>query len=324
MYFSELRESDTDERVTYCSRAYLLYVLGCTLLCDKTGSKVNVAPLALLEDLDRVSHYGWGASALAFLYRQLGQASRRDTKQLSGFLTLLEAWIDEHFPVFNPVANPDYTEDLPRALRWVSRRESGTSQSYYRKLLDDIGADQVIFNPYQKRRQVVPSNAFYTGPIRAMHIVEPHLPDRVLRQFGLVQQIPADPIAPTRVSRGVKKYVVDYQWTAGYWSSPDYHSVPHSRHICTTPEMPWACSSDYLGWFRKVSHLRVGRGEGIVRGSIAERVDVVLEVVDKALGNDTLQPLELRAALKEVRDILRPTRTLTTYVRRRGRGRGQG
>ncbi|KAH7865870.1 hypothetical protein Vadar_012475 [Vaccinium darrowii] len=236
MYFSELRESDTDERLKYYSRAYLLNVFGCTLLCDKTGSKVNVAPLALLEDLDRVSHCGWGASALAFLYWQLGQASRRDTKQLSGFLTLLEAWIYEHFPMFNPVADPDYTEDLPRALRWVLRHKSGISQSYYPKLLDDLGADQVIFNPYQKRRQVVPSNAFYTGPIRAMHIVEPHLPSRELRQFGLVQ---------------------------------------------------------------KVSHPRVGRGEGIVRGSIAERVDAVLEVVDKALGNDTLQPLELRAALKE-------------------------
>ncbi|KAH7865519.1 hypothetical protein Vadar_007691 [Vaccinium darrowii] len=254
MYFSELHVSDTDERVTYCSRACLLYVLRCTLLCDKTGSKVNVAPLALLEDVDRVSHYGWAASALAFLYRQLGQASRRDTKQLSGFLALLEAWINEHFSMFNPVVDPDYMEDHPRALRWVSRCESGTLQSYFRKLLDDLGTDQ----------------------------------------------------------------------TAGYWSSPDYHSVPHSRRICTTPKMPWACSSDYLGWFRKVSHLRVGRGEGIVRGSITERVDAVLEVVDKALGNDTLQPLELRAALKEIRDILRPTRTLTTYFRRRGQGRGRG
>ncbi|KAH7843384.1 hypothetical protein Vadar_015969 [Vaccinium darrowii] len=296
LYFSDLRDNDTDERVTYCSRAYLLYMLGCTLLCDKTGSKVNVSPLALLEDLDRVSHYGWGASALAFLYRQLGQASRRDTKQLSCFLTLLEAWIDEHFPVFNPVTNPDYTEDLPRALRWVSRRESGTSQSYYRQLLHDLGADQVIFNLYKNHRQVVPSNAFYTGPIRAMHIVEPHLPDRVLGQFGLVQQIPADPMAPTYVLRGVKKYVVDYQWTG----------------------------SDYLGWLRKVSHSRVGCGEGIVGGSIAERVDAVLAVVDNALGNETLQPLELRVALKEVQDILRPTRTLTTYFMRRGQGRGQG
>ncbi|KAH7860592.1 hypothetical protein Vadar_015295 [Vaccinium darrowii] len=90
LYFSDLRQSNTDERVNYCSRASLLYVLGCTLFCDKTGNKVNVAPLALLEDLDRVSQYGWGASALTFLYRQLGQASRRDTEQLRGFLTLLE------------------------------------------------------------------------------------------------------------------------------------------------------------------------------------------------------------------------------------------
>ncbi|KAH7857258.1 hypothetical protein Vadar_010646 [Vaccinium darrowii] len=75
LYFRDLRESNTDKRVKYYSRAYLLYVLGCTLFCNETGSKVNVAPLALLENLDRVSHYGWGVSVLAFLYRQLGRAT---------------------------------------------------------------------------------------------------------------------------------------------------------------------------------------------------------------------------------------------------------
>ncbi|KAE9450741.1 hypothetical protein C3L33_17369, partial [Rhododendron williamsianum] len=85
-----VNEIDTDERIDRCAQAYLLYVLWCTLFCDKSGTKVLIAYLSLLEYLDRVATYGCGASSLAFLYRQLGHANRRDMKQLSGVLTLLE------------------------------------------------------------------------------------------------------------------------------------------------------------------------------------------------------------------------------------------
>ncbi|KAG5528588.1 hypothetical protein RHGRI_029318 [Rhododendron griersonianum] len=96
MYFCDLNEGDTDVRVDRCAQAYLLYVLGSTLFCDKSGSKVQVNLLALLEDLDQVGMYGWGSSCLAFLYRQLGCASRRDTKQVGGCLTLLEVNFDPY------------------------------------------------------------------------------------------------------------------------------------------------------------------------------------------------------------------------------------
>ena len=80
-----------DPDVAHCAaRAYLLYILGCTLFGDKTGTKVNVCYLRLLEDASSVQEYAWGAATLAFLYRQLGSASRFRTSQMCGYLTLLE------------------------------------------------------------------------------------------------------------------------------------------------------------------------------------------------------------------------------------------
>ncbi|KAK9121382.1 hypothetical protein Syun_018999 [Stephania yunnanensis] len=72
------------------ARAYLLYLLSCTLFADKSGSRVSIALLKLLEDLDDVGKYAWGAVALAYLYRHLGSATRAQMSQIACYLTLLE------------------------------------------------------------------------------------------------------------------------------------------------------------------------------------------------------------------------------------------
>ncbi|KAG5541298.1 hypothetical protein RHGRI_021212 [Rhododendron griersonianum] len=298
MNFKEVSETDTDERVVCYARAYLLYVIGCTLFCDKSGGFVQLDLLPLLEDLDQVRTYGWGSSCLAFLYRHLGYMSRRKAKQIGGFLILLEAWINEHFPMLHPVVDPEYTKDLPRARHWCLHSESGTSVEHYRRVLDDLLVDEVIFDPYKNRRQNVSDIAFYTGPIRAMSYVEPYLPNRVLRQFGLLQRIPADPITPQRASRGQHTYHVVYEWTEGFWSSPDYHLVPEDKRERTPPGIPWACTNDYIPWLSVFSHQRVGRGlppvGGRVRQGREEQVRVVLDVVQRALGDTGLGTVELQ------------------------------
>ena len=80
--------SSVDE-VECAARGYLLYLLGCTLFSDKSATRVPIAYLSCLMDLGQVRHYAWGAAALAYLYRQLGTATRADVKQIAGYLTLL-------------------------------------------------------------------------------------------------------------------------------------------------------------------------------------------------------------------------------------------
>ncbi|KAH7848555.1 hypothetical protein Vadar_004346 [Vaccinium darrowii] len=105
--FSYVSDDDLDERVDCCARAYLLYVLGSTLFVDKTGVRVRVSYLGVLEDLQN-------------------------------------AWIQEHFPSLRNGIDPNYTDDLPRARRWLSRREVTTNSILrYRQLLDNLQPDQV-------------------------------------------------------------------------------------------------------------------------------------------------------------------------------------
>ena len=77
------------EQVECAARGYLLYLLGCTLFTDKSSTRVPIYYLYLLMDLGRVCNYAWGSAALAYLYRQLGTATRADVRQIAGYLTLL-------------------------------------------------------------------------------------------------------------------------------------------------------------------------------------------------------------------------------------------
>ncbi|XP_028109692.1 protein MAIN-LIKE 2-like [Camellia sinensis] len=113
----------------------------CTLFSDKSGGKVPVVYLGLLMDLGSIHTYAWGAAALAFLYRQLGFTSRSGVKQIGGYMTLLEAWIYEHFRAFRPHQNMCYNEDMSHVYHWASRREAGSSIDHlksFRAELDSL------------------------------------------------------------------------------------------------------------------------------------------------------------------------------------------
>ncbi|KAH7866730.1 hypothetical protein Vadar_024157 [Vaccinium darrowii] len=107
-------------------------------------------PVTLLKDCLSVSETdahkalnGGKSVALTYLYKQLGTASRKGVRQLCGYTTLLEAWIHEHFPMLQQLENPSYIEELPRAHRLLPRRQaSNVSVSHYRRMLDDLRADQ--------------------------------------------------------------------------------------------------------------------------------------------------------------------------------------
>ncbi|KAG5567258.1 hypothetical protein RHGRI_002723 [Rhododendron griersonianum] len=109
--FMNVGDDATDERVDYCVRAFLLYLLGTTLFVDKTGIRVNVSYLALLSDLGQIRRYAWGVGALRFLYRQFGQASRSHVMQMGGYTTLLEV-----VSYFKKYCYMNYDLDISRTL----------------------------------------------------------------------------------------------------------------------------------------------------------------------------------------------------------------
>ncbi|XP_028113887.1 protein MAIN-LIKE 2-like [Camellia sinensis] len=119
-HFHNVTDNDSMERIACAGRAYLLFLLGCTLFSDKTCTRVPVVYLSLLSDLTIVSSYAWGAAALAYLYRHMGYASRSGVKQIIGYMTLPEGWIYENFRGFRPHLNMNYTRDMPHVYRWTS------------------------------------------------------------------------------------------------------------------------------------------------------------------------------------------------------------
>lgn len=88
--FSQCPEKASVDDLERHTRAYLLYLVGSTIFSTTTGNKVPVMYLPLFEDFDQSGKYAWGAAALAFLYRALGNASLRSQSTVSGSLTLLQ------------------------------------------------------------------------------------------------------------------------------------------------------------------------------------------------------------------------------------------
>ncbi|WKA01454.1 hypothetical protein VitviT2T_019735 [Vitis vinifera] len=54
--------------------------------------------LPLLEDFGVTGTYSWGSACLAWLYREMCQASHIDAHDVSGPLILLQLWILDRFP----------------------------------------------------------------------------------------------------------------------------------------------------------------------------------------------------------------------------------
>lgn len=83
--------SSSDENlVKYGVRGYLLYTLGCTLCPDKTGTKISPSYLQYVVDVDAISKVPFGMIGLAHLYKELNYACRGTSRQISGFLSMLE------------------------------------------------------------------------------------------------------------------------------------------------------------------------------------------------------------------------------------------
>ena len=75
---------------TAAAHAYLLHLLGCTLFANKSATHVHVVHLQALHDLTLAERYAWGAVGLVHMYDQLNDASLSTSRQLAGYITLLQ------------------------------------------------------------------------------------------------------------------------------------------------------------------------------------------------------------------------------------------
>ncbi|XP_057526176.1 serine/threonine-protein phosphatase 7 long form homolog [Amaranthus tricolor] len=102
--FSHLPEGADEATVERYPKAYLLYLIGAVLFSNKTGNRVQLLYLTLLDaPWEVISGYSWGSAALAYLYRRLCEASRKNVKEIAGPLITLQLWAWEHILIGQPM-----------------------------------------------------------------------------------------------------------------------------------------------------------------------------------------------------------------------------
>ncbi|KAL9666764.1 hypothetical protein QQ045_001103 [Rhodiola kirilowii] len=90
-YLSNMSE-DVEETLKKYARAYILCLLGLTLMSDLYGDQVGLHYVPLLADLENVRRYSWESAVLAFQYSQLCKATNVKKVQIAGCPLLLQFW----------------------------------------------------------------------------------------------------------------------------------------------------------------------------------------------------------------------------------------
>ncbi|KAL5731847.1 protein-serine/threonine phosphatase [Ranunculus cassubicifolius] len=83
----DVKDKETIDRYV---RGYILYVLGNTIFSDRSGNRVDVYFLENLAVVKDISKFAWGLAALVYLYKQLAFATRATTRQMCGYVYLIE------------------------------------------------------------------------------------------------------------------------------------------------------------------------------------------------------------------------------------------
>ncbi|XP_057522497.1 protein MAIN-LIKE 2-like [Amaranthus tricolor] len=238
--------------------AYYMAVIGSTLLADKTRTGMRPHPIVVVNDDEQ--DVAWGAVTLAFLYRQLGMASRAGCKTIAGCLTLLQTWIYEYFPAFRPHPRRDDVPNTTRAEMWTPKKVGRELDRLisFRKVLDSMTETQVEWTPYNCGAAALLHEHPRTtviGGITCFDVVEVYLPERALRQIGFVQSIPPAPMRPAKALRPAHgTYSVTFPSSAAAfveaWSRFPYSGrlVEQGLRRATVPS---ETEPNYVEWFRR-------------------------------------------------------------------------
>ncbi|XP_028236956.1 protein MAINTENANCE OF MERISTEMS-like [Glycine soja] len=135
------------------------------------------------------------------MYDQLNDASLSTSRQLAGYITLLQCWIYEHFlSVAECNADPDYNKVASHACRWIATKKivKKVSIATYRQRLDRLRIPDVCWMPYSKHQPVQDFHPIFcfSGQLCWGPVVVRYRLERVMRQFGYVECIPAHPVHP--------------------------------------------------------------------------------------------------------------------------------
>ncbi|KAL6627361.1 hypothetical protein ACP70R_031087 [Stipagrostis hirtigluma subsp. patula] len=282
--FNNCSEDADEETVKQHARAYILSLISGLLFPDASGDLYPFHPFPLITDLENIGSYSWGSATLAYLYRAMCDACRRQSDQsnLTGCLLLLQLWSWERFPIGRPdlvkLKYPNVEElederDRPTVgLRWVvgvCTRRSAPARCYehFTNEFDLLTDDQVVWCPYREERvkelQLAPictqhSHLWLTqAPLVYFYMVEVYMPERVMRQFGLYQMCPP-PLRDTSVElHGCRRGRIHNDFAQKHKSFVDLWEAKEQHVIAEERPYDRANYKDYLRWYRRATRIRL-------------------------------------------------------------------
>ncbi|PNX87652.1 serine/threonine-protein phosphatase 7 long form-like protein, partial [Trifolium pratense] len=225
----------------------LLLLVGTIIFSNKAKNNVDLTYLKYFIDLDQVHTYAWGAAALAFLYRELTNATIPSYKYVAGYMTLLQTWIYNYFVDIRGSLDTQYEQQYPRATKYDPTKGQ-SSQMAMRKMMDQLLPHDITWTPYKDHRDVCPfkditlySDWIGCGPIKVRY-----LPERVLRQFGYMETIPRHPDSTANILDTV--YRIDQHWL-NYTDRVLTYDMLGSRST-----IPSDIAPGYMSWYFRISH----------------------------------------------------------------------
>uniref|UniRef100_A0A2N9FXJ1 Aminotransferase-like plant mobile domain-containing protein n=1 Tax=Fagus sylvatica TaxID=28930 RepID=A0A2N9FXJ1_FAGSY len=303
--FGVLPDDANEVTVQQYTRAYILELLGGSYFADKSGEKVHLMFLPMLEDFDAAGRYSWGSAVLAWLYRELCRATDPDSCDIAGALILVQLWAWSRFPHISPAiksiqpivnavddvnanANADADADVevpadaaqplpggPYGTKWRNAKDIKDVSTHvleqYRSDFSRQRPDQVIWEPYTD--DVLSSLPEYcrigqevwrsVTPLICFQIVEWHLPNRALRQFGMQQDIPQPANTDVKLHDCDLRGKVHENWRQRW---RHYISIwDHRReHVVTRDKMVglMAYHDPYMDWYRRITRRFISRRSG--------------------------------------------------------------
>ncbi|KAK2423153.1 hypothetical protein QL285_033625 [Trifolium repens] len=253
-------------------RAFLLFLVGCTIFSNKSNYYVEVVYLQFFQDLSTVHQWNWGAAALCHLQMYLEQASWVKTAQMAGYMSFFQGWIIVHFPRLSVWGTDTTYEDQMGWNAYFVPGQGHKECDGYRLCLDNIQMSDCVFSPYDGRRHVRPliNACWFSGWLRDGEVRGKHLPERVLRQFKFVQGIPRHP--STSATPGMNLFEIDRVWM----EELELRMIDEGMRGAAVVN-PWDHEPGYIRWFYRVSHPMMRPVDGAEEPPRPANLEVVME-----------------------------------------------
>ncbi|KAH1232927.1 Serine/threonine-protein phosphatase 7 long form [Glycine max] len=214
------------------------------LFVNKSSSRVSLRYLQFLRDFEQCNTYAWGPAVLAYLYREMCNATDYKVKSIGGMCILIQMWAWERCTTLAPKRTPPVIENKSLGHKWLRRGNQHIGN-------DDL---RFVWEPYTATVMaalppicVVGSVAWFAVvPLICFHVVEWHQPDRVLRQFGMQQPIPGCPSQPQNL-HGLLAPIIS-QWN---------NRAEFRVNVYPRQEGLLSFNSNYMVWYRRKTKMFV-------------------------------------------------------------------